>query len=99
LARIEKQHRRARCAARRDAWRLDADAANQWPSTRWMKANPMRITALLLDEHVVAPGAAAVDADRDFLAVQDGGERHAGKLPALIGVEDLRRPETRHRFL
>jgi hypothetical protein len=63
-----------------------------------MKGNPMRITALLLDEHVVAPGAAAVDADRDLLAVQDG-ERHAGKLPALIGVEDLRRPETRQRFL
>lgn len=52
-----------------------------------------------LDEHVVAPGTAAVHADRDLLALQYGGERHAGKLAALFGVEDLRRPEARQRYL
>lgn len=45
------------------------------------------------------PGAASIHADCDLLALQDGGERHARKLAALIGVEYLRCPEARQRFL
>jgi hypothetical protein len=55
-------------------------------------------TPQALDEHVFAPGAAAIYADRYLLAEQDGGQRHPGKLAALIRVEDLRCPEARQRF-
>jgi hypothetical protein len=38
---------------------------------------------------IISPGAAAIHADRNLLAVQDAGERHSGKLAALICVEYL----------
>src|SRR3954470_22076666 len=43
-----------------------------------------------LHEHIVPPGASAVHADGDGVAGQQAGERRAGELAALIGVEDLR---------
>jgi hypothetical protein len=52
----------------------------------------------VLDEHVVAPGVTAGHADLDRLALKDGRKRHAGKLAALVGVEDLRRPEAYQRL-
>src|SRR4029077_953311 len=43
-----------------------------------------------LDEHVVPPGALAVHADGDAVVGEHSGERRAGELRALVGVEDLR---------
>ena len=43
-----------------------------------------------LDENVVAPGALTVHADGNPVREQDAGERLAGELAALVGVEDLR---------
>src|SRR5271169_2543722 len=43
-----------------------------------------------LDEHVVAPGALAVHADRNAVAGERAGERRTGELRALVGVEDVR---------
>ena len=43
-----------------------------------------------LDEHVVPAKRSAVHADGDPVFDQHAGERRAGELAALIGVEDLR---------
>src|SRR5438105_361103 len=43
-----------------------------------------------LDEHVVAPGALAIHADRYSPLGKRAGERRAGELAALIHVEDFR---------
>src|SRR6516165_7031518 len=43
-----------------------------------------------LDEHVVAPSALAIHADRYSPVGKRAGERRAGELAALIGVEDFR---------
>src|ERR1700683_1309619 len=43
-----------------------------------------------LDENIVAPGAPAVHADGDPVREQDAGERLAGELTALVGVENFR---------
>src|SRR3990172_150048 len=52
-----------------------------------------------LDEDVVAPAAPAVHADPDAVLEQEPGERRAGKLRALVGVEDLGPAMTRDRLL
>ena len=52
-----------------------------------------------LDEHVVPPGALAIHADRDAVALEHAGEGRAGELRALVGVEDLRLAVTRQGFL
>jgi len=41
------------------------------------------------DEDVVAPAAFAVHADRDAVRLEQAGERFAGELAALVGVEDI----------
>src|SRR5215218_7193395 len=41
-----------------------------------------------LNKDIVAPRAAAIHADRDGIVRQQAGERGAGELTALIGVED-----------
>src|SRR6187455_2220922 len=43
-----------------------------------------------LDEHVVAPGALAIHADRDGVVGEYAGEGRARELRALVGVEDVR---------
>lgn len=43
-----------------------------------------------LHEHIVAPAAFAVYADGDLLAQENGGERGARELRALVAVEDRR---------
>jgi hypothetical protein len=43
-----------------------------------------------LDEDVVAPRSLAVHADRDGVVEQHAGECGAGKLTALVGIENLR---------
>src|SRR5271170_1063617 len=43
-----------------------------------------------LDENIVAPGAPAVHADGDPVREQDAGERLAGELAALVGIENFR---------
>src|ERR1039458_970749 len=50
------------------------------------------------DEDVVAPAALPVHADRNALVLEQAGEGGAGKLRALIGVEDLRTPVLRDRL-
>ena len=52
-----------------------------------------------LDEDVVLASAAAVHADGDAVVLEDLGERGAGKLGALIGVEDVRPPIAAEGFL
>src|SRR5665647_3710943 len=42
-----------------------------------------------LDEHVIAPGTAAIHADRDGVLQQQASECGAGELTALVGVENL----------
>jgi hypothetical protein len=42
-----------------------------------------------LDEDVVTPGRLAVYADRDGVVEKQTGERGAGELAALIGIENL----------
>src|SRR5262245_26932396 len=42
-----------------------------------------------LDEDVVHAAALAIHADRDPVALQGAGEVVAGKLAALVGIEDL----------
>src|SRR6266851_4541613 len=42
------------------------------------------------DEDVVAPSSLAVHADGDAVGLQHAGERRAGELRALVGVEDAR---------
>src|SRR6267142_3264521 len=42
------------------------------------------------DEHIVPPGSFAVHADGDAIAGEHAGEGRAGKLRALVGVEDVR---------
>ena len=44
----------------------------------------------LLEEDIVLASAAAVHADADGVVFENSGEAGAGKLGALIGVEDLR---------
>ena len=51
------------------------------------------------DEHVVHPAAAAVHRDAQSGGDQHPGERSAGELAALVGVEDLRSAEPRQRLL
>ena len=51
------------------------------------------------DHHIVAPCAPPVHADGDFLPVQHAGEGERSELTALVGVENLRFPEARKRFL
>src|SRR5215472_17008910 len=48
-----------------------------------------------LDEHVVAPSALAIHADRYSPFGERAGERRAGELAALIRVEDVRLAVTR----
>jgi hypothetical protein len=43
-----------------------------------------------LDEHVVAPRALAVHADRNVVVGEHAGEGRARELRTLVGVEDLR---------
>src|ERR1700747_391283 len=43
-----------------------------------------------LEEHVIAPRAPAVHADRNLVLDQDVGEGVTRKLAALVRVEDLR---------
>jgi hypothetical protein len=43
-----------------------------------------------LEEHVIAPRALAVHADRNLVLDQDVGEEVTRKLAALVRVEDLR---------
>jgi Protein of unknown function (DUF2699). len=43
------------------------------------------------NEHIVQPAATAVHGDADSIIPQDAREGKAGKLAALIGVEDIRR--------
>src|SRR3954454_19195927 len=45
-----------------------------------------------LDEDVVAPGAFAVPADRNGVVPQQTGERDAGELATLVGIENLGLP-------
>src|SRR5213078_5401444 len=52
-----------------------------------------------LDEHVVAPSAFAIHADRDAVAGEDAGEGRPGELAALVGVEDLRLAMTSESIL
>src|SRR3954468_20510372 len=52
-----------------------------------------------LHEHIVAPSSSTVHADGDRVAGQQAGERRAGELAALIGVEDLRLTVMCHRLL
>ena len=42
-----------------------------------------------LDEDVVAPCPSSVHADGDAIVAQQAGEGHAGKLAALVAVEDF----------
>ena len=51
-----------------------------------------------LDEHVVPPGALAVHADLDLVFGEHAGEGGAGKLRALVGVDDLGLAVPRQRF-
>src|SRR6516165_8695100 len=43
-----------------------------------------------LNKHVVSPSALAIHADRYSSISKNTGERRAGELAALIGVEDFR---------
>ena len=52
-----------------------------------------------LNKDIVAPRAAAIHADRDGIVQQQAGERGAGELTALIGVEDLRPAAPGQRLL
>ena len=52
-----------------------------------------------LDHDVVHPAPFAVHRDFDVGILQYAGERIAGKLAALIGVEDFRLAETAERLL
>ena len=52
-----------------------------------------------LDEDVVLTSAAAVHANRDVVVFEKLGKGRAGKLGALIGVEDLRPPVAPEGFL
>ena len=45
------------------------------------------------DKDVVQRPAPAVHADQDILGFESGGERLAGKLRSLVGVEDFRRTQ------
>jgi hypothetical protein len=44
-----------------------------------------------LDKHVVAPAAFAIHADGDAVILEQLCKFQAGKLTALIGIEDFRR--------
>src|SRR5262245_2737010 len=48
-----------------------------------------------LDEHIVHPPPASIHRDADFGFTQHADEVAAGKLAALVGVEDLRLAEAR----
>src|SRR5262249_58774096 len=52
-----------------------------------------------LEEHVMAPRAPAVHADRNLVLDQDVGEGETRELPALVRVEDLRIAMTGQRLL
>src|SRR2546427_819332 len=52
-----------------------------------------------LDEHVIDPATLAVHADGDASPLETLGPLLARELRALVGVEDLRYPELRHRLL
>ena len=52
-----------------------------------------------LNKHVVPPGAPAIHADRDLLALEDRGEADTRELTALVGIEDVGLAEARQRFL
>ena len=51
-----------------------------------------------LDKNIVAPGALAVHADRDFAGDQNAREGFARELAASVGIEDARRPVFRQGF-
>jgi hypothetical protein len=50
------------------------------------------------DEDIVAPAAAPVHADLNFVGLEEASEIDAGELCALVGVEHRRAPVTRGRF-
>lgn len=52
-----------------------------------------------LYEHIVTPAASPVHADGNTLFLQKISELHAGKLAALVGVEDLGRTVKAEGFL
>src|SRR6266542_2886660 len=52
-----------------------------------------------LEEHVVAPRAPAVHADRNLVLDQDVGEGVTRELAALVRVEDFRSAMTSQRLL
>src|SRR5882762_5788213 len=52
-----------------------------------------------LDEDVVHAAPLAIHANRDLVPPQHAGEVVAGKLAALVGVEDLRPTKASERFL
>jgi len=58
----------------------------------------LHATPQTFDEHVVAPRAFAVHADRDAAILEHRGEGLTGELRTLVGVEDLRLPVARQRF-
>src|SRR6478752_6750428 len=52
-----------------------------------------------LDKDIVAPRTATIHADRDRVLQQQAGERGAGELIALVGIEDLRSAVPGQRLL
>ena len=50
-----------------------------------------------LDEHVIPPSPFSVHADGDGVAGEHAGERRAGELRALVGVEYLRLAVTKRK--
>ena len=78
--------------------------ANACPSF-WNVRVGMEIDLLIFDrppealhDDVVSPGAFAVHADLHACVSEDLRELQAGELAALIGIEDLRPPETGKGF-
>jgi hypothetical protein len=51
------------------------------------------------NEHVVAPGTAAIHADPDQVVRQQASERYAGELAALVGIEDPRTAMSGERLI
>src|SRR4029077_5050878 len=52
-----------------------------------------------LDKDIITPRAATIHADRDRVLQQQAGERGAGELAALVGIEDLRSAVLGQRLL
>jgi hypothetical protein len=57
------------------------------------------LLAQALDEDVVHPPAPLVHRDRDVSVLENAGEVEAGKLAALVGVEDRRRAIAAQRVI